>query len=250
MKDPVIIGIATMESRRESLRETLDSLEGQYDKVIVYANDYDHPSPARGESVSYCSGMGDIGDIGKFYIELGPFFYRPDNYYIFTCDDDLIYPPNYVETMIEAIERHDRKAVVSAHGREYYGPVMSYYRTFGLHLQQGRAKNFRCLDAVAGPDDHPVTTVGTGVAAWHSSLFRGNPLTMADFPHRNMADILFSKKCNDLGIPRYVIPHAAGWINHSDKVNVGMDTISAQRRFNDQLETEVFNSVEWKLWKR
>jgi hypothetical protein len=244
---PVIVGIATYDGpgRRESLRETIDSLAGQVQMVYVYHNDYmatcdnDHAVPLPGELLE-----GDIGDIGKFWVTM--MIRKP--FYLLTCDDDLIYAPDYVETIVDGIERYGRRAAVSFHGRQYYGPVGSFYRDFPHHVQAG-ARNHRCLDKVEGY--HECTMLGTGCLGWHSSLFDGFPLTMNDFMWKrklapNMADIHFSRKCNFAGIKRIALPHEADWIKHSPHVSTA-DTIAASSFNNDQIQTELFNSVEWKL---
>lgn len=241
MTDPVIIGIATYDGpgRRESLRETLDCLVGQVDRevsdeMIVYCNDYiprgsfalefDDLYMYSGQVLLY----GDLGDSGKFY----PFNGLGVDAYCFTCDDDLIYPADYVERMIEGIERYNRETVVSFHGRQLFGPVDSYYGA--------TARHFPCTAATTG--DNRVTVIGTGCLGWHSSLLS---VSLDDFPHKNMADILFSKVCNDREIPRIVLGHEAGWIRHSKHIKYE-DTI-AGRKDNDELQTTVFNSVEWVL---
>ena len=260
MKPPVIIGIATIEERRESIEETLQSLEDQCDIQHVYASGFVFGAVdaafMKGKMLYLRdddTGHGvNVGDAGKFY----PFIENESfDHYCLVCDDDLIYPPDYVETLIAGIDRHDRKAVVGFHGKEYYSPVASYYGSFYEDTRNLNAFNYRCLDEVEcrrnyklGDTlaDHQVTIIGTGCTGWHSSLFKDNPLSMDDFRHPNMADIWFSKKCNDLGIPRYVIPHDAGWIRHSDKVDMKR-TIASTARDNDAIQTGVFNSVEWKL---
>lgn len=251
---PIVVGIATIEARKESLIETLESLSGQVDGIAVYANDYDTGYLGDWKNVFVFVNNGDIGDIGKFYrfFDISPEFYPKFNYpaYLIVCDDDLIYSPDFAETAVAGIERHKRKAVVGFHGKEYYGRVQSYYRDFNEQVKHGLAANYRCLDDLT--HEATCTVIGTGCTGWHSSLFDESPLTLDDFRHDgelapNMADIWFSKKCNDLGIPRVVIPHEAGWIRHTDKVDTSKDTIAARYRNNDELQTAVFNSVEWKI---
>lgn len=258
MKTPIIIGIATIEARKESLVDTLESLYDQCDEIVVYQNGFNSfdinnaPHEDRLCDLTICSsevndGV-DLGDVGKFFDFFNQYVISA---YQLICDDDLIYPPDYVQAIIEDIERHERKAVVGFHGKEYYGPVESYYRSFGEAISNGEAFNYRCLDYVdarmyKGKYDNPVTVIGTGCTGWHSSLFKDNPISMDDFKHPNMADIWFSKKCNDLSIPRYVIPHEAGWINHTIKIDLA-DTIASKSFNDDTIQTEVFNSVEWKL---
>lgn len=258
---PVIVGIATIEERKESLVDTLDSLEDQVDEIVLYANDW-QPGTYYLEKylrTRFCTGIfesghGDKGDISKFW----PAIFRPDEEgecYFLTCDDDLIYPPDYVQKMIESVERYDRKAACSFHGKKYFGPVESYYRTFNDHIKEfaqehhrepmgdgWKTENYKCLGTV--PDDMPATVLGTGCAGWHSSLL---DLSLEDFPVPNMADIWFSKKLNDLDIPRITLAHEKDWIIHTDKIDTERDTIYARHFFSDEIQTEVFNSVDWRL---
>ena len=37
--------------------------------------------------------------------------------YVFTCDDDLVYPPDYVESMMGYLEELDDKTILTCHGR-------------------------------------------------------------------------------------------------------------------------------------
>lgn len=236
--DPVIVGIATFDGpgRRESLMETLESIEKQADYIYVYMNDYaDAALQSFFSNVSAIFGettLGDLGDAGKFY---GQSIYNGSAYFL-TLDDDLILPPDYVETIVQGIEKYNREAVVSFHGREYYGKQESYYQSRGRPR-----KHYPCLVTVQG--DHRVPVLGSGCAGWHSSLLS---LSMEDFTHRNMADILFSRVLNELEIPRIVLGHSAGWIKHSKNVKP-KDTIHAWHYSNDRLQTTIFNSVDWKL---
>ena len=261
-RDKTVVGIATIEDRKESLFETLRSLVNNVDIIMVYQNDYtDEDVPARlykqyddldieiKTQIYFVHGKntyGDIGDVGKFY----PVFAKsswmlPKSYYMFVCDDDLIYPPDYVEKTVESLKFIDNECIVGYHGKCYFEPVDSYYRSLQEDIDCGVAMNYRCLDQ----EDHSalVTIIGTGCTAWHSSLFANEPLSLAvDFPHKNMADILFSAKCNGLGISRFVLKHDAGWIRHSE--NVDMDRTIFRTHYNDdELQTQVFNSVNWKL---
>src|ERR1700751_3970405 len=112
MMDKITVTIATQKSRKSSLMETIISLEEQTirpSEIRIYANDYDI-----GKIGGFYSGfdhpLGDIADNGKFY-EAD----KVDGYHL-TCDDDLIYPKDYIEKIINGIENNNRKAVVGFHG--------------------------------------------------------------------------------------------------------------------------------------
>jgi hypothetical protein len=85
--------IATHAPRLESLRKTVDSLLPQVDVVRIYFNDATHQNGQRKTiKIHPVSGHVNLTDNGKFYFLDHT---EPDEIY-FTCDDDIIYPPDYV----------------------------------------------------------------------------------------------------------------------------------------------------------
>jgi len=226
--DKVIIGIATIGGREEALQETLDSLRGQADHIVVGT---DHR----------------LGDATKFK----PFFpkIKVDDKgeevetmkysgYFLTCDDDLIYPPDYVEKMIEGIERYNREAVVSFHGKrvDKVSKGDPWYKFIGMR--------YRCLGEVF--PDHLVHMPGSGCMGWHSSTVQ---FVQADFPNPNMADIWVGKKLEHLDIPRYVLAHDEGWIKHTKKISMNDTLWRINKADADKTAfiTDVFEMVEWKV---
>lgn len=198
--------IASLPERHQSLMETVDSLLPQVDALYV-RRDTD-----------------GIGDAGKFTVTRGD--------YIFRCDDDLIYPDNYVETMINKIEHYNRGAVVSCHGKVLKRqPIESYYGS--------DFRKYHCLLDVER--DRRVHIVGTGVLAYHRSAVS---VSAVDFPEKNMADIWFSVWCEQRDVPRVCIEHPAGWIRHSDKTDKD-ETCWEWNKERDGLLTEAVNSIKW-----
>ncbi|HSH24921.1 MAG TPA: hypothetical protein VLA13_05225, partial [Massilibacterium sp.] len=127
--------MATLPERSEIRRQAVDSLLPQVDSVTVRAGD------------------NNLGDANKFY--------QCDKFdgYVFICDDDLIYSHGYVDFMIEEIEKHNRKAIISLHGRIFNKfPITSYTRDF---------ERIFCLRG--NKKEQSVHIVGTGVLAFHSS---------------------------------------------------------------------------------
>lgn len=238
-QDPVIIGIATIDGRQRALKDTLESLAPQADAICVYHNGYEPRQIYPGNVVSFFGDChrGDMGDTGKFFPFSSHWPTQPSGYCL-TCDDDLIYPPDYVERMIEGIERYERKAVCSFHGKAFTQHAYPWYNSPG--------ERFPCLREVIS--DRRITIPGTGVMGWHSSLLT---VSLDDLPYDGicMADILFAKLCNERKIPRYVLAHDEGWIRHTNKID--MDSTVWRVNKKDEAKTsyisDVFNSVEWAL---
>jgi len=225
----VTIGIATIPEREESLKDTLATLKGQADNICVYLNGYTEP-PGWLHNYSYVIGViaSDLGDIGKFYPCFG--ILPPD--FMVTCDDDLLYPQDFVKTLTQAA--HFYQCPVSAHGRVIASPTTSYYRG-------GSLAAYRCLGTVE--EDAEVTVIGTGCMAFPTSEILPR---LEDFEHPNMSDIWFSKLCQENNIPRMALAHKEGWIKHSDKIDMDK-TIQYTQKRHDEVQTEVFNSVAWAI---
>lgn len=209
----MIAQIATVEDRKSQLKNTVDSLVNQVDHVYVWCNykdlfTYDSPKVI-------VEGGIDIGDAGKFYFE--------NEGYILTCDDDLIYPADYVSTMTAACEYYGHP--VSCHGRTFKQKIIkSYYND--------PAYKYRCLDEVR--EDVAVQFAGTGVLCYHTDDCK---ISIDHFPYPNMADIFFSRYCAMNGIELKVIKHSAGWIKYQEV----SDTIYERFKNADSLQTYYAN---------
>lgn len=231
--------MATFPGREYCLVETIRSIIDQVDELNIYANNLHEtqiklhipPIYLHHKKIKWYYSdhhLGDLGDAGKFYQV------EKIKGYHFTIDDDIIYPPDYVITLINAIEVNQRKAIVSLHGR-IMPPhkVQSYYKNA---LQQ-----FSCLRNLN--QDSAAHIVGTGVMAYHTDTLR---IPFKVFEAINMADIWFSKYCNENNIPRLILQHRAGWIRESAHVD-HCGTIYTQNVNDCQLQTEICNSVNWTL---
>ena len=228
--DKITATMATFPGREASLEETIASIIHQVDELHIYMNDIDtfplFSGNAKIKIYFSKNHMGDLGDAGKFYN------CHEIKGYHFTIDDDIIYPPNYVSTMIAAIEKHQRKAIISCHGRLFEKlPVHSYYK--------GHSMAYSCLRAV--PSDVFGHVIGTGVLAYHTDTIQ---LSLEVFEYTNMADIWFSKYCNEHQVPRLILAHQAKWIVTSDKYDED-GSIYRHQSINDEIQTEVTNSVKW-----
>lgn len=199
----VTANIATYGARvtNGSLEKAIDSLIGQVDEVRVCFNDVlelpkwmekYYKLSIEKRVVVYFS-LENLTDNGKFFFLED--LKEPEIY--LTCDDDLIYPPDYVKRMVEAIERY--KCIVSFHGRQLLGTGLDYYSGH---------KSFHCLHGVI--HDEIVDVVGTGVTGFDTTYFHPKGLDYSK--DQKMSDLIFSLEAAKQGKQMGVISHAPNWI--------------------------------------
>ena len=218
-----IAQIASLPDRVKLLKQTIESLEPQMDRIFVYLNNYEKiPRFIEKSSTTYgvlCDNL--HGDAAKFT--------DVDQYkgaYIFTCDDDLVYPSDYADKMIAGVKKY--RCPVSLHGSVFRKlPIEDY------HGDPNKIK-YHCLYNV--PQDVQAHIVGTGVLCYKFEHVPG--LSLQDFEIRNMADIWFSKYCKIRGIATVVLKHEEGYIKYLNPSS----TIWDQKVNDCQLETEIINS--------
>lgn len=228
--DRIVATMATMPGREESLKLVIASIIDQVDELRIYANNMIRPVTQHRKLKWLFSHehAGDIGDAGKFYA------IDDITGYHFTIDDDLIYPKDYVFTMISAIERYERRCVVSQHGRTFpSGAIRSYYK--------GACNRYACLGNVSR--DVFAHVVGTGVLAYHTDTIR---IPFEIFEASNMADIWFSRFCQQQKIPRVILKHQSGWIRDSNCYDQ-YSSIYFQNVHDESFQTKIMNSISWSL---
>lgn len=197
--------IATYQPRVDRLHEVIDSLIDQVDVIRIYCNNCEPPREdwlARykdrgGEGIIATIGLEDLTDNGKFY----SLDKLDEPEYYFTCDDDLIYPPDYVSKTIRHIENY--QMIVSYHGRKLIAKDVRYYEDH---------KFYHCLNDV--PVSKKVDVCGTGVSAFRTDYF--HPKGIAHNPIHRMSDLLFSLEAAKQGKKLGVFEHAAGWFKFID----------------------------------
>lgn len=117
-----------------------------------------------------------------------------------TCDDDVLYPADYVQTIISGLERHGRHCVVGFHG----GKTLRWSGNHGA----AQDKRIRCLGNLR-LDDSDVNVLGTGAMAWNT---RHVPVWRELFRYANCADVQFACHAHRYGIPMVALAHEAGWL--------------------------------------
>ena len=216
--------IATIPDRENLLRKTVNSLLPQVDKLNIMLNNYPFtPHFCHNPKIEVCHLDNSKGDGAKFH------GLRTVKGYIFTCDDDLIYPTDYVETMVNVLKSLDNSVILTNHGRLMHEkPVTSSYsdRKEAFHWRNEQKESVR-LDIG-----------GTGVMAWHSSAFFPN---IDDITIKNMADIWVAKFAKEQGVKIMLCPHKADWIGYLHPESIA-PTIWDEHYPNPKAQTDLYNS--------
>ena len=195
-KDPraerVVVFLATYPARRNNLPLVVAALLPQCDVLQVYLNEYEEiPACLNDDRITAVLGKdaaGDLKDNGKFF---GTRQY-PDSYHIFV-DDDILYPPDYVENIVDGIKNFGYRAIVGYHGTIYNSPVESYLRDRSV------------IPFYSGSRSTIVDQLGTGTAGYHTSTCL---MELSDFESQGVADLWFAKRAAECGIPLVVLPRA------------------------------------------
>lgn len=126
-----IAHMATHPPRARALIRTLDCLHEQVDRIELILNEYSEiPAElARFERVRCHLPATDLKDTAKFSLPCQP----EDD--IFLCDDDLLYPPDYVAVMKDVWQRYaSLNPIVGVHGilypDSYDGTYMSRHTVY------------------------------------------------------------------------------------------------------------------------
>jgi hypothetical protein len=149
-----------------------------------------------------------------------------DGYYL-TIDDDLIYPPNYVNYMVSRCKEYSNKRVLTLHGRNFPSfPINSYYNSYKelYHCLKPQRKNVL------------VQFGGTGVMCFHTDLMK---IPIEFFLYPNMADIWVGKYCIENNIEMICITHAGDFLKYQPQKT----TIYNQESNNDGIQTKIVNEI-------
>ena len=208
----VFATLATIPGREDQVTRAIASLLPQVDVLHVHRNGFEEAfcSVLRGR-LTFTTSETNLGDQMKFLAapqEAG---------WHFACDDDLIYPPDYVESMIAAAVAAG--GPVSAHGSTLRQPFKSYYHSrVSYHF---------------GSQVHPtmVDVLGTGVCLYHSDH------APSGFESPNMADIWAAISWKRQGLKLHVVGHERDWIKSADPGNTDTIWHASQREDGSFLDT-------------
>lgn len=221
-----IFNIATYK-RDEFLIKTLQSIEPQADIINVMLNSHAN-IPRNSYKVDSSKIRWYLRDNSKGDGHKFDMLSESDGYF-FTVDDDIIYPPNYTDYLIQKYEEYGSKEIVTLHGRSFSSfPVRSYYNSASSY--------YACLGNVN--TDVNVQVGGTGVMMFHTDLVKFNE-DYIKLP--NMADIWIAKYAKEHNIPIRVLAHNSDFLKYQD--SVGSNTIWDEEHLSDINQTNLINEI-------
>jgi len=181
----VSANFATHKARRNVIDKAVSSIIDQVDVVRVHYNDYKPPKRDWEQHTGE-----DITDKGKFaHIKKGEI--------AFTCDDDLLYPPDYVSKTLRGLYEHN--SIVTYHGRRLRGKGLNYYRGH---------ESFHFMHTTL--QDEKVDVPGTGVMCFDTRRFMPDIL---QYDQDKMVDLLFALEARKKKREIVCLKHIRGWIN-------------------------------------
>ncbi len=206
-KAPLIAGMASVGSRRELLRVSLESVLPQVDRVELVLNGYGEvPEWLMDQKITVITDaeVGDHADNGKF---LGIKNHMECIY--FSVDDDILYPKDYVERLLDAISHYGGDAAVGVHGSLVHSQESPFLNR-RTHAFWKRLAH-----------DMPCSYVGTGTLALRRSIMPHSPSLI--FPKTGASDLFVARYLKLHKTPVVCIRRPEGWLR--DLPNISGPTL-------------------------
>lgn len=224
--EKIVCGVATTYDRKNSLKDSVLSIINQVDELIVYQNDYyeifDFLKNSKIKVISSKTTEINKGDAGKFYL-VGQY---PNCYYL-TIDDDIVYPVDYVSSIISGLKKYNNNVVVTHHGRTIKKDFRDYYKDYeNYYHYNSNVSNYNKVDMP-----------GTGVMGFHTAKV---PILFSDFVNPNMADIIVGTKMKKIGIDCICLPHQNNWLKDSENYNK-KNTLFNKNKNNNLVNSYIIN---------
>lgn len=194
-KSRVVAVMATFPARKRFVGEAIASLMRQVDQFYLVANQCNKRELERlvPKGTEVIIPPKDLKDTGKFFVKV-----EPDDYVIL-CDDDIIYPPDYVERLQSVYKEFEHlKPIVGVHGVTYSdffdgNPAGRIVQVFHQVM----------------PGHCFVNQLGTGTL-----LCRGTQMPEFAFMETSskFVDVRFAVHSQRKGYPRICIARSGGWM--------------------------------------
>ena len=217
----VIAGMATMPSRLESFEFALNSILPQIDHLFLFLDRFETPYISGDPKVTVLTSdaFGDLRANGKL---MGLNMTGPSGYY-FCVDDDIIYPSDYVQRMLQFLNSNGNNIVAANHASTLLPDFNNYLTDRAiLHRSQALARASR------------VHVAGTCTAAFHTGILQ---FDVRGWHTTNMVDLNFALECKNRSIPIVSMPREDGWIKCISEHQP--DSIFAALKKDDAVQTQL-----------
>lgn len=211
---------------QKKLKKVIECFLSQADNIYIYLNDYkvipeflNHP---RIHVKLSNDAYGDLRDNGKMY-----FMNTVPHGYCFTVDDDINYPDDYIEKMIQKIEIYERKAIVGIHGTIFAKPFENYFKNRTVYHFKNKLER-----------DVVVNQLGTGTVGFHTSLIRPS---IEEFYDVGMADVFMAVIAKKNNIPLICIDRDENWMSAMEEDEGG--NLYHEFRKNDSKQTKYISRI-------
>lgn len=224
---PLVVGMATMPTRAQSLPLALNSLLPQVDRLYLYLDGHTEiPAIARENSkITLLSShmTPNLHGAGKF---LG-LLHEAEPCLFAGADDDIVYPSDYLHRMREELLRCESPVAVGFHGVVLHQTMESYRRdrqvfAFGDALEAGCA----------------VDVLGSGTILFNTAQLR---FDVRAWPEINMTDLQLALEARWAGVRLRCLPRSACYlqptaVQQEDSIYAGLlKDESRQTRVAQQL---------------
>ena len=209
-----IAQVATYPGRQSNLPIMLESVAPQFDEIHVVLNEFTKRQQLKLpklDNVHYEIPLEDLKDTGKFWRKPG------DGEYVFLMDDDLTFPPDYADKLVDFHRRlPTSRAVVGLHG-VIYSDLFE-----GAPASRFVAKFDKALDKPI-----LVNQLGTGVM-----MLPGELMPTFEFMRtsQRFVDVRFARYCHENSIGMVCMPRAAGWVVDQEPEESIFQTYTRERQ--------------------
>ena len=219
MSSDTTVLIASVPDRQLLLYKVLQSLYPQVERVCLSLNGYQQ-SPRWLDCFSKVQHIIHLVDERRANIVWE--WMGSTHGYVFVTDDDILYPSDYVQRMRAALDLHDKKGVMTVHGK-WFGPTGS-----------------PCLAHFAFPlpCERRVSIAGVGTCCFHTDELAPTP---NDFSDPYFRDLQFSLLCQRKSLPIYAIGRKGKWLSG---MPTSAPTLCDVTRKNEDLQVRGFQLME------
>lgn len=204
----VFAAVASIPQRESSLKDVIDNILPQVDRLFIYLNGYKHiPNFIKNEKIEFV-----VDPIGRTAAAAKLYWAKQVEGYYFSIDDDIIYPFDYCTRTIELYKQLKEPCMVSYHGKNF-SMLATHQRLDRVEFYQFEHEQLNI---------NKVHVVGTGVAMFDTRKVKVDLYSKA-VQHPRSIDLTVSIVLRKAGISRYTLPRNEGWLKQSKKVNHGLN---------------------------